>query len=141
MTGVADELTGQRVVAFVVPPGDDRPADDDAAGWHALAAELEPLLTAHVARAIGPVAKPPPRRRRAGRAEDALGEDHAPPPRRPRRWAAPSATPRACRTPPCSAGSARCSTRRPAEDTRGPGDAPRGPRRTPARVTGGTDHL
>ncbi|MBF4616527.1 acetate--CoA ligase [Clavibacter sp. VKM Ac-2873] len=58
VTGVADDLTGQRVVAFVVPRGDDRPADDDAEGWAALAAELGPLLTAHVARAIGPVAKP-----------------------------------------------------------------------------------
>ncbi|OUD85318.1 Acetyl-coenzyme A synthetase [Clavibacter michiganensis subsp. michiganensis] len=58
VTGVADDLTGQRVVAFVVPGGDDRPADDDADGWAALAAELGPVLTAHVARAIGPVAKP-----------------------------------------------------------------------------------
>ncbi|RII90398.1 acetyl-coenzyme A synthetase, partial [Clavibacter californiensis] len=33
-------------------------ADDDADGWAALAAELGPVLTTHVARAIGPVAKP-----------------------------------------------------------------------------------
>ncbi len=58
VTCVADDLTGQRVVAFVVPGGDDRPADDDADGWAALAAELGPVLTAHVARAIRPVAKP-----------------------------------------------------------------------------------
>ncbi|MEX0151558.1 acetate--CoA ligase [Microbacterium sp. LMI1-1-1.1] len=44
VAGVGDAMTGQAVVAFVVPAGDGRP--DEAA------------LRAEVARAIGPVAKP-----------------------------------------------------------------------------------
>ncbi len=54
--GVADALTGQSVAVFVVPV--TRPADDSPAAWRALADELRAELVSHVARAIGPVARP-----------------------------------------------------------------------------------
>lgn len=56
VTGVADPTTGQAVAAFVVParaPG----GPDDAATW-ARQPELAAELRAHVARAIGPIARP-----------------------------------------------------------------------------------
>src|SRR5690606_33820921 len=62
VAGVHDPTTGQAVAAFVIPSrpprgtGPDRPADDDA--WVAYAAELTPVLCAHVAHEIGPIAKP-----------------------------------------------------------------------------------
>lgn len=57
VVGVADDVTGQAVAAFVVPvvrPG----AEDDVAAWRAAAADARAELAAHVARVIGPVAKP-----------------------------------------------------------------------------------
>ena len=54
--GVADELTGQSVAVFVVPV--TRPSVDSPEAWRALADDLRAELLAHVARAIGPVAKP-----------------------------------------------------------------------------------
>ncbi|GEN79414.1 acetate--CoA ligase [Actinotalea fermentans] len=57
VTGVPDEVTGQSVAAFVVP---SRPPGDvgDPRTWAAHAAEVSAELGAHVARAIGPVARP-----------------------------------------------------------------------------------
>ncbi len=64
VAGVHDPTTGQAVVAFVIPtrppavaPGDEDGPVHDAA-WVAYAAELGPQLRAHVARQIGPVARP-----------------------------------------------------------------------------------
>ncbi|KQV26044.1 acetate--CoA ligase [Yonghaparkia sp. Root332] len=75
VVGVADAVTGQAVAAFVVPvvrPGSDA-ADAgagsagaggaegpalDAAAWRAAAADARAELAAHIARVIGPVAKP-----------------------------------------------------------------------------------
>ncbi|WP_336920966.1 acetate--CoA ligase [Aquipuribacter sp. SD81] len=54
--GVDDPLTGQAVAVFVVPVAP--PATDDPAAWRALAEQVRPALVAHVAAAIGPVAKP-----------------------------------------------------------------------------------
>jgi acetyl-CoA synthetase len=58
VTGVAHPVTGQSIVAFVIPRAAQRPDPDDAAGWRALGGELNERLRAHVAREIGPVAKP-----------------------------------------------------------------------------------
>ncbi|MBX9245881.1 acetate--CoA ligase [Actinotalea ferrariae] len=57
VAGVDDPTTGQAVAAFVIPA---RPpaAADDAAAWVAHAVELTAALRAHVAREIGPIAKP-----------------------------------------------------------------------------------
>ncbi len=57
VVGVADAVTGQAVAAFVVPvvrPG----AEGDVAAWRAAAADARAELAAHIARVIGPVAKP-----------------------------------------------------------------------------------
>ncbi|GAA1699024.1 acetate--CoA ligase [Microcella alkalica] len=57
VVGVADAVTGQAVAAFVVPvvrPG----ADDDVAAWRSAATDARAELAAHIARIIGPVAKP-----------------------------------------------------------------------------------
>ena len=68
VVGVADAVTGQAVAAFVVPVS--RPAGlssatsaevlDDAAllAWREAAQDARAELAAHIARAIGPVAKP-----------------------------------------------------------------------------------
>jgi acetyl-CoA synthetase len=57
VTGVPDDVTGQSVAAFVVP---SRPPGDlgDARAWADRAAEVAGELGAHVARVIGPVARP-----------------------------------------------------------------------------------
>lgn len=54
--GVSHPMTGQAVAVFVVPV--TRPTTDDPAAWQALAARHRDELVAHVARVIGPVAKP-----------------------------------------------------------------------------------
>jgi acetyl-CoA synthetase len=57
VTGVADDLRGQAIAAFVVPaepPGQS----GDLEAWRAAGAALEGELRAHVSRAIGPIAKP-----------------------------------------------------------------------------------
>jgi acetyl-CoA synthetase len=57
VTGVHDATTGQAIAAFVIPAR--RQADvHDAAGWVTHATELTETLRAHVAREIGPIAKP-----------------------------------------------------------------------------------
>lgn len=57
VTGVDDPTTGQAVAAFVIPSrGPEHAHDDDAWVDHALALTEE--LRSHVAREIGPVAKP-----------------------------------------------------------------------------------
>jgi acetyl-CoA synthetase len=57
VVGVADPTTGEAIAAFVIPAV--APADPhDAASWLALRDELTPLLRAHIADQIGPVAKP-----------------------------------------------------------------------------------
>ena len=58
VTGYDDPLTGQAIAALVIPRTRDRPAADDVEGWRALGASLSDELRAHVAHAIGPVAKP-----------------------------------------------------------------------------------
>ncbi len=57
VAGVPDPVTGQSVAAFVVP---SRPPGDvgDARAWADRAAEVAGELGAHVARVIGPVARP-----------------------------------------------------------------------------------
>ncbi|GAB3140166.1 acetate--CoA ligase [Marisediminicola antarctica] len=57
VVGVADPTTGEAIAAFVIPavsPADPR----DPAAWVTLRDELTPLLRAHIADQIGPVAKP-----------------------------------------------------------------------------------
>ncbi len=54
--GVDDPMTGQRVAVFVVPT--TRPELDDPQAWRAAADAVRAELVAHVARTIGPVAKP-----------------------------------------------------------------------------------
>ena len=57
VVGVADALTGDAIAAFVIPSV--APADGaDPASWLALRDELAPLLRAHIANEIGPIAKP-----------------------------------------------------------------------------------
>ncbi|MDD9206919.1 acetate--CoA ligase, partial [Georgenia sp. 10Sc9-8] len=57
VTGVPDPLTGQSVAAFVVPARP--PTDpDDVTAWTTRGTEVREALRAHVATAIGPVAKP-----------------------------------------------------------------------------------
>ena len=51
VVGASDETTGQAVVAFVILRG-------DAAGAALSAQEVSDQLRAHVAKAIGPIAKP-----------------------------------------------------------------------------------
>ncbi|GEA88436.1 acetate--CoA ligase [Cellulomonas cellasea] len=57
VTGVHDALTGQGIAAFVVPTTPPGPVEDVAA-WQAAGAALREELRAHVATAIGPIAKP-----------------------------------------------------------------------------------
>ena len=64
VVGVPDDTTGQSITAFVIPSR-DRPeelsaaVDDlDVAAWQRLSASLSEELRAHVAVAIGPIAKP-----------------------------------------------------------------------------------
>ncbi len=57
VTGVADPTTGQAIAAFVIPARSTA-APDDAAAWVTHATELTETLRAHVAREIGPIAKP-----------------------------------------------------------------------------------
>ena len=61
VVGVADAVTGQAVAAFVVPVAAPVVAGAEAldvAAWRAAAADARAELAAHVARVIGPVAKP-----------------------------------------------------------------------------------
>ncbi|WP_165064597.1 acetate--CoA ligase [Marisediminicola senii] len=64
VVGVPDATTGQAIAAFVIPSR-NRPTerstaieDLDIDGWRGLGAELTDELRAHVAVAIGPIAKP-----------------------------------------------------------------------------------
>ncbi|MBO1751624.1 acetate--CoA ligase [Actinotalea sp. BY-33] len=57
VAGVEDPTTGQAIAAFVIPARTTA-APDDAAAWVRHAAELTEALRAHVAREIGPIAKP-----------------------------------------------------------------------------------
>ncbi|KGM13731.1 acetate--CoA ligase [Cellulomonas bogoriensis] len=57
VAGVTDPTTGQAIAAFVIPTR--APADpDDAAAWAAHSAAVAQTLRSHVAKEIGPVAKP-----------------------------------------------------------------------------------
>ncbi len=65
VVGVSDAVTGQAVAAFVVPvtqpggAGGSAQGDGlDVAAWRAAAADARSELAAHIARVIGPVAKP-----------------------------------------------------------------------------------
>lgn len=57
VAGVHDPVTGQAVTAFVIPSRAPA-APGDTAGWRAASAAVQEELRAHVATAIGPVAKP-----------------------------------------------------------------------------------
>nr|WP_297425409.1 acetate--CoA ligase [uncultured Actinotalea sp.] len=57
VAGVEDPTTGQAVAAFVIPARPPASADD-AAAWAEHAGVLRDALRAHVARQIGPIAKP-----------------------------------------------------------------------------------
>lgn len=57
VAGVDDATTGQAIAAFIIPSRAPA-APDDAAAWVAHAHELTQTLRAHVAREIGPIAKP-----------------------------------------------------------------------------------
>ena len=57
VAGVEDPTTGQGIAAFVIPPRAPAPVDDVDA-WVAHAAAVREELRAHVAREIGPIAKP-----------------------------------------------------------------------------------
>ncbi|MBC7290556.1 MAG: acetate--CoA ligase [Actinotalea sp.] len=57
VAGVDDPTTGQAVAAFVIP-AQAPAAADDAAAWADHARALHDTLRAHVAREIGPIAKP-----------------------------------------------------------------------------------
>ncbi len=57
VTGVDDPTTGQAVAAFVIPARAPAAAAD-AAAWVAYAADVAAALRTHVAREIGPIAKP-----------------------------------------------------------------------------------
>lgn len=57
VAGVDDPLTGQAIMAFVIPARAPAPTHDRLA-WRAAADGLRDELRAHVATAIGPVAKP-----------------------------------------------------------------------------------
>ncbi len=63
VVGVDDPTTGQAITAFVIPargrPDESRDAGDfDPAPWVAVADQITSELREHVAKAIGPVAKP-----------------------------------------------------------------------------------
>ena len=85
VVGATDEITGQGIVAFVILRGDA--ADDEAEG-EALVKELRD----HVAKEIGPIAKPRQIMVVAGAAQDPLRQDHAPAAARHRREPRRSAT-------------------------------------------------
>ncbi|MCL3860314.1 acetate--CoA ligase [Actinotalea sp. K2] len=57
VTGIDDPTTGQAIAAFVIPARAPEHADDVEA-WVAHAREIGETLRAHVAREIGPIAKP-----------------------------------------------------------------------------------
>ncbi|HEY3437192.1 MAG TPA: acetate--CoA ligase [Actinotalea sp.] len=57
VTGVHDATTGQAIAAFVIPSRSSA-HPDHAAAWVDHALELTEVLRAHVAREIGPIAKP-----------------------------------------------------------------------------------
>ena len=57
VAGVDDPVTGQAITAFVIPSRAPAALDDTAA-WRAASAAVQEELRAHVATAIGPVAKP-----------------------------------------------------------------------------------
>ncbi|ACZ21859.1 acetyl-coenzyme A synthetase [Sanguibacter keddieii DSM 10542] len=57
VAGVDDPVTGQAITAFVIPSRAPAALDDTAA-WRAASAAVQDELRAHVATAIGPVAKP-----------------------------------------------------------------------------------
>jgi acetyl-CoA synthetase len=61
VTGVDDPTSGQAIAAFVIPARPPRPAhhaDDDAAAWVASTGHLADDLRGHIARSIGPIARP-----------------------------------------------------------------------------------
>jgi acetyl-CoA synthetase len=59
VVGVADALTGQAIAAYVVPAARSVGAETEHPDyWVDLGRELTDLLRAHVAREIGPIAKP-----------------------------------------------------------------------------------
>lgn len=59
VVGVSDAVTGEAIAAFVIPSREVTALDAaDPAFWAALELELGSLLRAHVARQIGPIAKP-----------------------------------------------------------------------------------
>ncbi|HWS59005.1 MAG TPA: acetate--CoA ligase [Actinotalea sp.] len=60
VTGVPDATTGQAIAAFVIPAAGPAGSggDDDVAAWVAHGEALAATLRAHVARQIGPIAKP-----------------------------------------------------------------------------------
>jgi acetyl-CoA synthetase len=55
VTGIPDPTTGQAIAAFVLPA---RAPSGDPAAWVAYAQEIGEILRAHVARQIGPIARP-----------------------------------------------------------------------------------
>lgn len=57
VTGIPDEMTGQAIAAFVILVAEESVATD-VPGWVALTKKFEDELRAHVAKMIGPVAKP-----------------------------------------------------------------------------------
>ncbi|WP_225754033.1 acetate--CoA ligase [Actinotalea sp. Marseille-Q4924] len=57
VAGVSDPTTGQAIAAFVIPAQPPATADD-AAAWVEHAAALTATLRAHVAKEIGPIARP-----------------------------------------------------------------------------------
>ncbi|SDZ12063.1 acetate--CoA ligase [Herbiconiux ginsengi] len=63
VVGVHDDTTGQGIAAFVIPAdrraaGGPALAAEDADGWREAAAAVTAELRAHVAKEIGPIAKP-----------------------------------------------------------------------------------
>ncbi len=58
VVGVSDPVTGHAIAAFVIPSTRDAARGDDPSYWRSRSDELTARLRAHVAEAIGPVAKP-----------------------------------------------------------------------------------
>ncbi|GAB3618618.1 acetate--CoA ligase [Okibacterium endophyticum] len=57
VVGVHDAITGQAIAAFVIPARGERDTDDPAY-WQSRCDELSRVLREHIAREIGPIAKP-----------------------------------------------------------------------------------